>query len=212
MRSLARDDVVSSDRRADIAKRIVVATEELLAEGAPYAGLTIERIAERAGISRTAFYLHFRDKRELLMRLADEIFELLHLEAEAWWQADSGDVSAAEQLERSLTSVVAIYRDHSATMRAAVEAASYDAVIGEFWTSMLRRFLEPTREYIAAEQVAGRVPAELPTAGTAFALVWMVERSCYEWLLQDDVDAQELIRGLVAVYTRTLYGSSSSGN
>ena len=49
------------------------ATEQLLAEGSSYADLNVERIATAAGISRTAFYFYFRDKRDLLMRLAGDV-------------------------------------------------------------------------------------------------------------------------------------------
>src|SRR3712207_7614489 len=58
-----------SEKRAAIEASVLEATEALLAEGASFAELNIERIATRAGISRTAFYFYFRDKRELLVRL-----------------------------------------------------------------------------------------------------------------------------------------------
>ena len=58
------------------------ATEALLTEGASFAELNIERIATRGGISRTAFYFYFRDKRELLMRLTSDVNEQLMAAAE----------------------------------------------------------------------------------------------------------------------------------
>ena len=60
-----------SEKRAAIEAAVLRATEELLTEGATFAELNIEKIATRAGISRTAFYFYFRDKRELLVRLTD---------------------------------------------------------------------------------------------------------------------------------------------
>ena len=50
-------------KRAAVQAAVLRATEELLRDGASYADLNIERIARRAGISRTAFYFYFRDKR-----------------------------------------------------------------------------------------------------------------------------------------------------
>ena len=46
----------------------VAAIESLLAGGGSYADLSVEQISAAAGRSRTAFYVYFRDKRELLMR------------------------------------------------------------------------------------------------------------------------------------------------
>jgi len=73
-----------SEKRAAIERAVLTATEELLEEGATFAELGIERIATRAGISRTAFYFYFRDKRELLVRLTEEVNQQLMSAAEGW--------------------------------------------------------------------------------------------------------------------------------
>jgi hypothetical protein len=44
---------------------------DLLAEGVSFADITVDGIAQRAGISRTAFYDYFSDRRELLMKLVE---------------------------------------------------------------------------------------------------------------------------------------------
>ena len=71
-------DPTPTTKRTAIQGAVLAATESLLAEGASYSDLNIERIATRAGISRTAFYFYFRDKRELLMRLTADVNELLY--------------------------------------------------------------------------------------------------------------------------------------
>src|ERR1700745_1294616 len=52
-------------------QQMLDATLALLAEGAPYAELTVQRIAARAGVSRPTFYAHFGDRRELLLELME---------------------------------------------------------------------------------------------------------------------------------------------
>src|SRR5512133_4407009 len=42
-----------------------------------YDGVTIEDITERADLGRTTFYLHYRDKEELLLESIDSISEEL---------------------------------------------------------------------------------------------------------------------------------------
>ena len=87
-------------KRAAVQAAVLRATEELLAQGATYADLNIERIATGAGISRTAFYFYFRDKREVLMRLTADVSERLYREADVWFSGtDPGD-----ELRRALTS------------------------------------------------------------------------------------------------------------
>ena len=56
MASTGRREQPATAKRAAIQAAVLRATEDLLAEGVSYADLGIERIATRAGISRTAFY------------------------------------------------------------------------------------------------------------------------------------------------------------
>src|SRR5437868_15381591 len=82
--------VATTPKRAAVQADVLRATEQLLAEGTNWADLGVERIATTAGISRTAFYFYFADKRELLMRLTEDVNELFYLEAERWF-AGVGD-------------------------------------------------------------------------------------------------------------------------
>ena len=75
MASLSRRTEAQSEKRAAGEAAVLDGTERLLAGGRSYADLKIEEIATAAGISRTAFYFYFHDKRELLMRLTEEVSE-----------------------------------------------------------------------------------------------------------------------------------------
>lgn len=151
------------------------ATEELLAEGASFGDLGVERIATRAGISRTAFYFYFSDKRELLMRLAEDVAELLYAEAERWWSTGE-----AAELREAMDSVLSLYAEHHPLLGAVVEAATYDQEVAAFWRALLSRFADATQARIETEQAAGRARRDISARAAAFALCWMVERSCYQ--------------------------------
>ena len=88
MASTDRREQPTTAKRAAIQAAVLAATEELLAEGVSFADLGIEKIATRAGISRTAFYFYFADKRELLMRLTEEVNALLFEQADAWFSSE----------------------------------------------------------------------------------------------------------------------------
>lgn len=196
MASLGRQ----SDKRAAIEAAVLEATESLLAEGATFAELNIERIATRAGISRTAFYFYFRDKRELLMRSTAEVNGQLMAAAETWWSGDA-DLGAA------LARIAELYREHDALLRAVVEVSTYDEEVAVYWRGLVGRFVDATQERIEAEQAAGRAQPG-PARPMAFALVWMVERAFYELRVQDEpVDPAELVDALSAIFTRTVYGA-----
>jgi AcrR family transcriptional regulator len=197
-----RPDVPTQKRQA-VEAAVLRAMEELLGEGATYATLSVERIARRAGISRTAFYFYFADKRELLVRLATKLSDDLYREADAWW---SGAGDGPEQLTLALDKIAALYRAHGPLVCAIVEVSTYDEVVGPFWHALVGRFVDATARRIAAEAGDGAdVPAN-PEA-TAFALVWMTERTLHQVLVQDRPMAHdELVRALRRIWIATVYG------
>jgi AcrR family transcriptional regulator len=204
MQTRSRTEPTTEKRRA-VESGVLQATEALLGEGASYANLSIERIATRAGISRTAFYFYFADKRELLMRLASGAAEQLYREADTWWSGSGdGRVQVAEALEK----IAAVYRAHGPLVCAIVEVSTYDHEVGVFWRSLVGRFVRASAERIAAEQAAGRADAALDPAAVAFALVWMSERSFHQMLVQEDpLPPGELVTALARVWGSTVYGS-----
>jgi AcrR family transcriptional regulator len=191
-------------RRAATEAGVLSAAGALIDEGVSYADLNVERIARRAGISRTAFYFYFRDKRELLVRLTGEVSEELLAAAERWWNEGGGP----DALESSLADIVRLYLEHTALLRAVVEASSADAELATFWRELIGRFVEGTQKHITAEQESGQARAAPPADGTAFALCWMTERTLYEHVVQRrGTDPQPLIESLLGVWRATLYST-----
>ena len=201
MASLTRRTEAQTEKRAAVETLVLEATEALLGEGRSYAELKIEEIATRAGISRTAFYFYFRDKRELLMRLTEDVADALYAEADAWWSGGDG----SEGLERALANVIALYREHGVLLRAVVEASAYDEAVAGFWRALVGRFVEASRRRIEEEQARGAMTG-VATEATAFALTWMTERACYERLAQGDDLTDDFQTGLVHVWVSALYG------
>lgn len=201
--ALSRRSDTQTARRQAIEASVLQATEELLAEGSSFAELGVERIARRAGISRTAFYFYFRDKRELLMRLTEDVSALLYDEADVWW---SGAGDGAAEMTRALHQIAALYQEHGALLSAIVEVSTYDDEVAAFWRSLVRRFVAATQERIDAEQAAGRAPA-MPAGATAFALTWMTERSFYQLGREASIDRDELVDALAGVWLRAVYGT-----
>ena len=107
----------------------------------------------------------------------------------------------------ALESISQLYFEHGPLLRAIVEVSTYDEEIAVFWRALLQRFADATTERILAEQKAGRAPA-MPAAPTAFALVWMTERTFYQQLVQGaPVDTGELVAALNGIWLRSVYGT-----
>jgi TetR/AcrR family transcriptional regulator, ethionamide resistance regulator len=193
-------------KRAQVQADVLRATEELLAAGSSYADLNVEKIATAAGISRTAFYFYFRDKKELLMRLAGDVAGELYMAAEEWF---AGDGRLDDEIRAAIGKIADLYADHGVLLRAVTEVSTYDEEVAGYWRGLLGRFVDATERRIAIEAQdapAGAVPAR----AMAFALVWGTERTFYEQFVQGQpLDRDTLIDGLVLLYTRTIYGSDA---
>jgi TetR/AcrR family transcriptional regulator, ethionamide resistance regulator len=195
--------VATTPKRAAVQAEVLRATEQLLAEGTNWADLGIERIATTAGISRTAFYFYFRDKRELLMRLTEDVNEQLYVEADRWYSGDGDD---EQEIREALTKIAELYIEHEALLRIIVEVSTYDEKVATFWRSLLGRFILATRMRIEAEQEAGKSPP-FPAEPTAFGLIWMCERTLYQLMVQEpDFSRDEAIEALVRIFMRSVYG------
>jgi AcrR family transcriptional regulator len=188
-----------ADRRRDAEAEFVAATESLLARGGSYADLSVEQIATTAGRSRTAFYIYFHDKRELLMKATETVVAQLYEEADQWWSGADG----RRGLREALTAVLGTYRAHGDLLRAVVEASTYDERVGEFWRAVVARFIEATEKRLRDE---GEDPSH--AAGKAYVLAWMTERVLYQHVGGGGrLDDSELLDALLEVWERSVYGS-----
>jgi AcrR family transcriptional regulator len=193
-------------RRAAVESSLLQAMEDLLREGHCYTELSVEQIAARAGISRTAFYFYFNDKRHVLMRLVERVSELFFVQGERWWDESVPDDPV--ELREILTNALRIWREHAPVLRAIVEAASYDEEIASFWHGLMDRFVAATRDHLEDEARAGRGSGIDPEAA-AWVLVWMTERAWYQHITRATISDEALIDALTAVCWRTAHGSAA---
>jgi AcrR family transcriptional regulator len=197
-----------TSKRERIQGDVLRAMEELLEEGETYADMGVERIAGRAGISRTSFYFYFRDKREVLERLTVTVADELYAAAEIWWSAPG---MSRDALRTSIHDVSALFVEHGPLLRAIVEVGTYERDVAEHWRGLIGRFITATEERIVAEQAAGNAP-DFPPGPTAFALVWGVERSLYQQFVQGEAfDPTELVEAISAMWLRAIYGRLDPG-
>jgi len=192
-------------KRAAVQAAVLEATEALLDEGVSYADLNIERIATRAGISRTAFYFYFRDKRELLLRLTEDVVDELYRQGDIWF---SGNGDAADDLHVALGNIGAIYRENGAVLRAIVQAAATDDEVAVFWHAILNRFVDATTARIEGLQATGRSVVREDARASAFALCWMIERAFNQQLvLGQPLPEDALVDALTGIFARAVYGT-----
>jgi len=187
-------------RREDVRAEVIRATTELV-ETAPFRDLTVDEIATRAGLSRSAFYFYFRDKHDVLMAAAADISDELYREADRWWH---GEGEPAALVHEALTGVATLYARHARLFGVAVEVSTYDDDVRALWRALIERFIAATADHIVREQAAGAMPTLDPRAA-AESLVWMAERCFFIYLRDGERAVEELVDQLSSTWMAALY-------
>lgn len=172
MPSTTRRPSAAADRRAELAARVAAAIARLLAEGASYTQLGVERIASTAGISRSTFYLYYRDKTDVLLRLSEPLRAGLFELARDWRpDAPDGPGGGLSGLVDVYVGILAHHRAHATVLAAVGEVIGYDRALSDVWLAEQERFADQLARLLAAEQHAGRASADFDAGRAARVLV-----------------------------------------
>ena len=191
-------------RTPEVAEREIIAAAEALLRERPFRELTVDEVMRRTDLSRPSFYVYFRDRHHLVLRVVEHLGAELFAMSDRWLRG----TGEGPQLARdALEGVVEVYASHGPVMRALADAAADDPGVEQAYTAIVQAFVDATARHIEDEIAAGRV-LPLDAAETARALVWMMERYLnlsfgYEPATPRDAVAETLI----TIWTRVLYGT-----
>jgi AcrR family transcriptional regulator len=185
-------------RSPESAEREILDAAESFLRERPFRDLTIDEVMARTTLSRPSFYVYFRDRHHLAVRLVEGIGEALFEMANRWLEGE-GDVS------ESLRGVAEVYEEHGLVLHAIADAAGHDPEVERVYYGLIESFVVATTERLEADVAAGRA-AGLDPAPTAGALVWMTERYLLMTLGREPREpADTVVDTLTSIWTRTLY-------
>lgn len=192
-------------RRQATRSQMVDAAKRLLDSGASVAGLSVGAVVKEAGVSRATYYLHFADKRELVVALAEDLF--------SWRDYIGAEVLANPDLDRQsldemLRLIVARWSDNRVVLAAIIEVAEYDEELGSAWRDAMGRIADT-----AAVQLEERWRRRGDRSGDprviAEIFTWMFERSCHQMLRSGAAEA-ELADAMGEIIWRTISSPTSA--
>lgn len=194
------------DRRLAVEDKLQQAMERLLEQGHSFTQVSVEQLAAEADIARATFYLHFRDKGELVARLMSRVTE----EVVSATRAASPQTRARSELRRMIKAVVDVYRRHYAVMAAIVETAAYDAQVEQLFRQMMDTLIGVNRRLLQQMKQAGQ-PRSPPLV--ADVVTWAFERSCHQ-LVRNRKPAQvnALVDALTHVVWNAMYVPQDGGD
>jgi TetR/AcrR family transcriptional regulator, ethionamide resistance regulator len=190
---------------ADSEREILHAAEELIRER-PLREVTVQRIMLRTGLARPAFYVHFRDLGDVLLRVAERIridFE----QASAKWLAVPG--GTPHDLLDAIEQAIGVYAGNAALLHALADAAPADARAEAAYFGIVEALAAEVAARVRGEQKAGRITPMLDAGEISRALVWMNERFLYQsFSAAASADIGRVSEILGRIWLATLYGAS----
>jgi len=182
-------------------REILDAAEQLLREH-PFRDFTVQAVMARTGLKRPAFYVHFRDRHDLALRVVDRIGDELLAVADRWFEGGE----ATDGLHTALEGVVAVYVDHGTVLRALADASGSDATVEAAYRALVQRFIAAAAQRIRAEQAVGRATG-IEADETARALVWLNESYLRDALGREPItNPTTVVAVLERIWTATLSG------
>jgi len=121
----------------------------------PFREMTVNRLMERTGVSRSAFYQYFHDLHELMECLLADLREDIMAGAAPWF-AGTGEVIGL--LRQSLEALVRVGYEKGPILKAVADASSNDERLERAWFELLNHFDEVVAARIEADQRQGLIP------------------------------------------------------
>jgi AcrR family transcriptional regulator len=185
---------------------ILAATEELLRER-PLNELSVGDIIERAGISRTSFYVYFASKTAVIAECLRRVMDEVTVAVEPFLSVTGPDPEGA--VRTSVERWLALATEHGALLRAVSEEWPHDEEIRRLWFEMMATSTEGTAHVLRRARRRGEAPAGADPQALAACLMWAYERVLHVALVGEArgiPDPEAMIAPLAQMMVGGLFG------
>jgi AcrR family transcriptional regulator len=191
-------------RTPEAAQREIIEAAEGLLRERPFRELTVDEVMRRTELSRPSFYVYFRDRHELVLRVVQHLFQDFMGPSTQWLMNEEG---GPKELREGLDGAGEIYQDRAHVLRALADAAADDPEVEAAYSHLVNSFRDLISKKIEGEIAAGRTP-QMNAPEVACALIWTAERYLYlSFAPGQTVDGSTVAETIALVFSRTIYGS-----
>lgn len=197
----------TSPRRArnGTEEAILAAARQMIDEEG-YAAMTIDAIARRAFVSRTAVYFYFPNKRAVIDRLIQLAFSDMYAAAEPYLE---GDGDPRRDIHRALARTVAAVHEHASVLLLAARLSGQMDRLPAEWEPYIMRLRNAAARRIRRDQQRGLAPNDIPAGTSSRALLAMVEGQIVREVVIGGGDANESVRVLAELWWRAVYSPAA---
>lgn len=185
----------------------ILAAARQMIDNEGYPAMTIDAIARRAFVSRTAVYFYFTNKRAVVDRLIQQAFSDMYRAASVYLD---GEGEPRRELHLGLRRVVAVVNRDAPVLLLVGYLSGVDDHLPPEWAHYIERFVAASEARIARDQERGIAPRVIPPRLSAEALLAMVERHVTLTVLRGGGDAAVHVRALAELWWRAVYALPSA--
>ena len=143
-----------------MAEQEIIAAAEALLRERPFRELTVDEVMRRTELSRPSFYVYFRDRHHLVLRVVEHIGGELSPCPSA---GTPGEGDGPALARKATEGIVAVFAEHGPVLRALADAAADDPDVELVYPRLVQSFIDVTARHIRREMAAGRVHALDPS-------------------------------------------------
>jgi AcrR family transcriptional regulator len=141
----------------------------LLSEDSTISNLTVQKVAAKAGLNRTTFYLHYQDIQDLLTQMNDEILKELSDKIIALIHVE--DLSEKQQLTQLL--------DYLYTQRSYLFTLFNISQFEEQLFLVMKELVETRRKNTKKELPTDYVAIDIKTASLVGIIMWWIKKGMH---------------------------------
>ncbi|MGE4425148.1 MAG: TetR/AcrR family transcriptional regulator [Solirubrobacteraceae bacterium] len=190
------------------ARRLLRAGLERALEHESATQVSIDRLAQEAGVARSTFYVYFEDKGDFVSVLAEEAHADV-IGAADYWMGLAPPIAKAD-VHEALERMIDAFRTHYAVFIASQELAAADPRVHARAQDFLARAGDTMTTHIRRGQAEGFIRPGIDAERVSLWLTLLVERGLYTLILPADADAtDEYVSALVDIVWKSIYRDAS---
>lgn len=190
-------------QRSDARREAILDSLETSLQECEFNEINLADVANRAGVSRSAFYFYFENKAAavaaLMERMADDTFFVNDVFTMV-------DRSPNDRIRIMLDGLFTTWERHRNIFRAALDARGHSSVVREIWDSARQSFVDSVAAMIRSERAAGAAPGGVDATVLAAVLLEVNDRLLERLTFGGPLTRQQLFDGAAAVWLGTVYG------
>ena len=199
----------SATTTGDERERAILMTAEQLLQERSLAEISVDDLAQGAGLSRSAFYFYFPSKDAVVLTLVDRVAEQASAARDRALELHSSDPSVAWR--DGIESFYEVFGAHRPVIRAVTDLSATNSEARALWAQVMDGWVTHVSALIESEREHGAPSSGIATRDLATALVQMNERVMHAVFIEDTPAVREahLIDTLTHVWRSAIYGASA---